>query len=167
MRRVIPGAEATWHKRHSAPIVVAGPGPAPAACSPAVSRKFSRQRRANTRPEIDLRRALYRLGLRYRVDRRAVPNVRRKADIVFSRARVAVFVDGCFWHGCPEHGTWPRTNADWWRRKIEGNRRRDKDTDAQLRECGWISVRVWEHERAADAASMIAALVKRRRSEVR
>jgi DNA mismatch endonuclease (patch repair protein) len=68
---------------------------------------------------------------------------------------VAVFVDGCFWHGCPEHGTWPKENADWWRDKIEANRRRDADTDASLEAQGWSVIRVWEHKDATSAAAQI------------
>jgi DNA mismatch endonuclease (patch repair protein) len=81
--------------------------------------------------------------------------MRRRADLVFPSARVAVFVDGCFWHGCPEHATWPKQNAGWWRDKIEANRRRDRDTDARLREVGWQPVRVWEHEPVEEAARRI------------
>jgi len=77
--------------------------------------------------------------------------------------RVAVFVDGCFWHGCPKHATWPKTNAVWWRNKIEGNQRRDADTDARLAAAGWLSVRVWAHEKPAEAAERIAGIVRTRR----
>jgi DNA mismatch endonuclease (patch repair protein) len=75
---------------------------------------------------------------------------------------VAVFVDGCFWHGCPVHGTWPKEHGDWWRKKIEANQCRDRDTDARLAEAGWVAVRVWEHESPPRAANMIQSLVKRR-----
>jgi DNA mismatch endonuclease, patch repair protein len=88
--------------------------------------------------------------------------LRREADVVFPRAKVAVFVDGCFWHGCPEHATWPKANADWWRTKIARNQARDAETDESLRLEGWVSVRVWEHENPAEAASHIALLVRRR-----
>ena len=89
--------------------------------------------------------------------------LKRRADIVFAPARVAVFVDGCFWHGCPEHATWPKKNAAWWREKIEGNRRRDADTDARLAAVGWVSVRVWAHEKPMEAAAKVATLVQARR----
>lgn len=110
----------------------------------------------NTAPEIALRTELHRRGHRYFVDR-PIPGLsrRRRADIVFPRRRLAIFVDGCFWHGCPAHATWPKANAAWWRGKIEANRRRDADTDATLREAGWTVVRVWEHEQAAAAADRI------------
>jgi len=112
-----------------------------------------------------LRRALHASGLRYRVHRRPVKGVRREADVVFGPTRVAVFVDGCFWHGCPEHATWPKNNAEFWRRKIEGNRARDLDTDARLAEAGWVAVRVWEHEDPAEAAARIAVIVASRRRD--
>jgi DNA mismatch endonuclease (patch repair protein) len=110
-----------------------------------------------------LRRTLHAAGLRYRVHRRPVPGVRREADIVFASARVAVFVDGCFWHGCPDHATWPKSNATFWRDKIEGNRRRDSDTDARLAEAGWLAVRVWEHEATDLAANRVRDTIERRR----
>jgi DNA mismatch endonuclease (patch repair protein) len=82
---------------------------------------------------------------------------------VFVRARIAVFVDGCFWHGCPLHASWPKSNAEWWRSKIEANRARDRDTDARLTSAGWTVVRVWEHEDPVRAAANIAELVARHR----
>jgi DNA mismatch endonuclease (patch repair protein) len=74
-------------------------------------------------------------------------------------------VDGCFWHGCPEHGTWPKQNGEWWREKIEANQRRDRDTDRRLEEAGWAVVRVWEHEGTESASARIERIVRRRRSE--
>jgi DNA mismatch endonuclease (patch repair protein) len=119
-----------------------------------------RQSRAGTRPEVAIRRKLYQRGLRYRVDV-ALPltGVRRRADIAFLRRKVAVFVDGCYWHVCPTHATWPKASADWWRTKLEANVRRDRDTDARLAEAGWTVVRVWEHEDPAEAAARIEAVV--------
>ncbi|MFJ6796510.1 very short patch repair endonuclease [Streptomyces sp. NPDC091268] len=131
--------------------------------TPDTRARMSRQKSKDTRIEVALRRALHAAGLRYRVHRRPIKAVRREADIVFGPARVAVFVDGCFWHGCPEHATWPRRNADFWRGKIEGNRARDRDTDARLAEAGWLAVRVWEHEAVAQAAARVAAVVRERR----
>jgi len=89
-----------------------------------------------------------------------LPDKRRRVDIAFLSARVAVFVDGCFWHGCPEHATWPASNADFWRQKIETNRRRDADTNAKLERAGWRVVRVWEHEDPSAAASRIETLAR-------
>lgn len=126
---------------------------------------MSRQKSKDTKIEVALRKTLHASGLRFRVHGRPVKGVRREADIVFGPARVAVFVDGCFWHGCPEHATWPRRNAEFWRAKIEGNRARDRDTDARLAEAGWLAVRVWEHEPPAESAVRVAEVVARRRAE--
>ena len=101
------------------------------------------------------------MGLRYRVHMAPLPGVRREADIVFTRARIAVFVDGCFWHGCPEHGRRRHdVNAWYWPEKIARNQRRDADTDRRLLGEGWTPIRVWEHEPVADAAERIARAVQ-------
>lgn len=107
---------------------------------------MSRQATRNTTPELLIRRRLHALGLRYRLHARPLPGLRRTADIVFTRRRVAVFIDGCFWHGCPEHGTAPKTNAAWWAAKLTRNIERDTDTNILLAEAGWAVIRVWEHE---------------------
>jgi DNA mismatch endonuclease (patch repair protein) len=125
--------------------------------------RMSRQRSRDTEIEVALRRELHRLGLRYRVHRRPVRAVRREADVVFGPAKVAVFVDGCFWHGCPEHGTWPKRNGEFWRAKIEANRVRDANTDLVLAEAGWLSVRVWEHEPPDAAAARVQLALAGRR----
>jgi DNA mismatch endonuclease (patch repair protein) len=96
--------------------------------------------------ERALRSALFREGLRFRVHYRTPEVARRSIDVAFIGPRVAVFVDGCFWHGCPQHATWPARNAEFWREKIEANRRRDRQTDALLKAAGWRVIRVWEHE---------------------
>ncbi|MET8993913.1 very short patch repair endonuclease [Amycolatopsis sp. NPDC004169] len=124
---------------------------------------MSKQKSRNTGIEMALRKALHAAGFRYRVHRRPVKGVRREADLVFGPARVAVFVDGCFWHGCPEHATWPKNNAEFWREKIETNRRRDADTDARLEEAGWLAVRIWEHETVEVAAERVVTAVRGRR----
>ncbi len=121
------------------------------------------QRQRDTSAELAVRSRLHRDGLRFRVHY-PVPQLRRTADIAFPRLRIAVFVDGCFWHGCPQHGTWPKENADWWREKIETNQRRDADTDRKLAEAGWQVVRVWEHKQPDAAARIIEATVRRRAS---
>jgi DNA mismatch endonuclease (patch repair protein) len=118
--------------------------------------------RRDTGPERAVRSELHRRGLRYRVDRALLPGLRTRADLVFVSARVAVFVDGCFWHGCPEHRTWPQANAEWWRRKLEGNVERDRRIDAALEQAGWVVVRVWEHEPADAAADRIERAVRSR-----
>ena len=124
------------------------------------------QRQRDTKGELELRSLLHRRGLRFRVHA-LLPGMRRRSDIVFTRARVAVFMDGCFWHGCPEHGTWPKQNADWWRKKIEANKRRDRDTDARLTAAGWTVIRVWEHEDPVQAAEEVAEIVLQARSSRR
>jgi DNA mismatch endonuclease (patch repair protein) len=111
-------------------------------------------RRRDTPGEVALREALSALGLRYRIDV-SLPGSRRRADVAFVARKVAVFVDGCFWHGCPKHGTWPKTNAAWWRSKIEGNRERDRDTGRRLRQAGWTVLRFWAHDDAALAARRV------------
>lgn len=78
-----------------------------------------------------------------------------RPDIVFSRRRVAVFVDGCFWHGCPQHVSWPSSNREFWRNKIETNRVRDAKQDTALKAAGWTVIRVWEHEDIEDAVARI------------
>jgi DNA mismatch endonuclease (patch repair protein) len=124
--------------------------------------RMERQARRNTAPEVALRSNLHRRGLRFRIHVRPSPASRREADIVFSSAKVAVFVDGCFWHGCPDHVTWPKKNAEWWRAKIEANQARDRDTDSKLCAQGWLSIRVWEHEDPALAAERVARIIQAR-----
>ncbi len=116
--------------------------------------------RQDTGPELALRRELHRRGLRYFVHRRPLNELRRTADIVFPRLQVAVFVDGCFWHGCPEHGQRDHCTNDWyWPEKIQRNRKRDADTDNRLRCAGWTPIRVWEHESPMLAATKIATAI--------
>lgn len=123
---------------------------------------MSRLKRAGTTPEMGLRKELHRRGLRYRVQVKVPGNNRRTIDIAFTRQRVAVFVDGCFWHGCPEHGTRPATNSEWWRWKIDRNQERDRDTDRLLDEAGWTSLRLWEHVDIGPAADVVEAAVRNR-----
>jgi DNA mismatch endonuclease, patch repair protein len=118
----------------------------------------------DTKPELALRSAVHALGLRYRVSARPLRDVRRTADLVFPTERVAVFLDGCFWHGCAEHHTVAATNAGFWADKVKGNMARDRDTDSRLSEAGWLSVRVWEHEDPAEAAHRVRAAVLSRRT---
>jgi DNA mismatch endonuclease, patch repair protein len=134
-----------------------------AASTPEVRRRFQRQRRKNTSPELAIRRELHTRGRRYRVDVAPLPRYRRRrADIVFARQKVAVFVDGCFWHRCPEHGTSPRANARWWDEKLQRNVDRDRDTDERLRDAGWGVVRIWEHEDAMAAVDRIEYVLRER-----
>ncbi|WP_460960347.1 very short patch repair endonuclease [Parasphingorhabdus pacifica] len=117
----------------------------------------------DTKPELALRRAVHALGLRYRVSMRPLPAIRRTADMSFSRAKVAVFMDGCFWHGCPEHHTQSATNSEFWAEKVRRNRERDRETDRLLVEAGWSVIRVWEHEDPQVGAARIAREVRFRR----
>jgi len=125
---------------------------------------MQRQPTRDTAPELRLRRALHAAGLRYRVDAAPLPGLRRRADVVFGPSKVAVFVDGCFWHGCPDHGTrTPKTNAGYWSEKVQRNRERDADTDQRLLEAGWLPLRLWEHQDLAAAAAEVASAVAVRR----
>ena len=129
------------------------------ASSPATRAAMQGNRSRDTLPELALRRALHRRGLRYRVNVRPIKAVRRTADVVFTRRKVAVFLDGCFWHGCPEHYRAPAANGDYWSGKLARNTGRDAQVDRLLAEAGWVVVRVWEHEHPEDAATLIAAVL--------
>jgi DNA mismatch endonuclease (patch repair protein) len=135
------------------------------AVSEGVRSRMQLQRTRDTAPELALRRELHARGLRYRVDRQPLRGLRRRADIVFGPARVAVYVDGCFWHGCPEHGNpRPSSNSWYWPDKIATNKARDADTDRRLMAAGWAVIRCWEHENPVDVASQVEAAVRTRRS---
>jgi len=127
-----------------------------------LSAKMSALARTDTAPELALRRALHARGLRYRVQLHVPGNRRRRIDVAFTRARVAVFVDGCFWHGCPEHGTRPVANREWWDWKIARNQARDADTNQLLESQGWTVGRVWEHEGPQAAATRVSDVVAAR-----
>jgi DNA mismatch endonuclease, patch repair protein len=133
--------------------------------SPEASRRMAKVRQKGTGAEIALRRELYRRGLRYRVDFEVLKKPRRVADIAFPGRMIAIFVDGCFWHGCPEHATWPKQNSDFWRQKIEPNRTRDADTNERLRNIGWTVLRFWEHKPPTDAADIVVQTVAMGRSK--
>jgi DNA mismatch endonuclease (patch repair protein) len=120
---------------------------------------MQRTRQRNTSAELALRHELFAIGLRYRLHVAVLAKPRRVADVAFAGPRVAVFVDGCFWHGCPKHATWPKKNAEFWRNKILTNQARDRDTDARLRAIGWEVVRVWAHEEPEVAAARIARII--------
>jgi len=110
---------------------------------------------------------MYRIGLRYRIDYEVLKKPRRVADVAFPSRKIAVFVDGCFWHGCPEHATWPKRNAEFWRQKIEANRQRDADTNARLQANGWTPLRFWSHESPVEAAEAVARMVAKVRTKQR
>ncbi|MDV7244457.1 MULTISPECIES: very short patch repair endonuclease [Rhodococcus] len=136
------------------------------ASTPAVRRRMQRQRTRDTSPEIAIRKLVHAAGLRYRVDVSPLPNLRRRADVVFRPTRVAIFIDGCFWHGCPIHGVRPtKSNRQYWKEKIVRNQARDRDTDERLAKEGWIVIRVWEHEDPLLVAQRILRTVADRRKD--
>lgn len=138
----------------------------PTASSESVRERMRRQKGRNTKPELLIRSELHRRGLRYRVDYRAVADSRSRVDIAFTRQRLAVFVDGCFWHSCPEHGSEPASNAEWWRDKLGANVHRDRRVDCELESAGWRVLRIWEHESVSVAVERIlSALTSGTRSE--
>lgn len=126
------------------------------ASSPAVRRNMQANRGRDTKPEIAVRSRLHARGLRFRVDVPLDFDRRRRADIVFTRVRLAVFIDGCYWHGCPQHFQRPKANAEFWLDKVSGNRRRDADTTALLRKSGWTVLRFWEHVDPDEVAEIVA-----------
>lgn len=141
------------------------PGPDPSwASSDATRRVMKANRRRDTGPERSLRRILHAHGLRYRVDLPLPFDRRRRADITFTRIRFAVFVDGCFWHGCPVHYVPPATNPAYWEAKVSRNRERDLETTARLEQSGWTVLRLWEHEDPDQAAELVQETVARLRA---
>ena len=129
------------------------------ASTPAIRKTMQGNRSRDTAPELLVRRAVHAMGLRYRVAARPEPDLRRTADLVFTRARIAVFIDGCYWHGCPEHYIEPKRNVDYWRPKIARNRERDEETTAALTARGWRVLRFWSHEDPLAVAAAISAAV--------
>ena len=126
---------------------------------------MAKVRQKGTGAEVALRREMYRIGLRYRIDYEVLRKPRRVADVAFPGRKIAVFVDGCFWHGCPEHATWPKQNAEFWRHKIEANCARDTDTNERLRNIGWTVLRFWEHEPPTEAVDIVVKMVAMGRSK--
>lgn len=120
-------------------------------------------RRADTKPELVLRSALHRAGLRFRKDHPVrAGGVRVRPDVVFTRQRVAVFIDGCFWHRCPIHGKEPTSHSAYWAPKLRRNVERDQEVDAALRSDGWTVIRAWEHEMPEAVAERVVAALGRR-----
>ncbi|MGW2591019.1 very short patch repair endonuclease [Streptomyces sp. NPDC001515] len=132
--------------------------------SPSVSARMSRQASRDTAPEVAVRKLLHASGYRYRLNERVPHMSRRTIDIAFTRAKVAVFLDGCFWHGCPEHATQPKSNAEWWRQKLDQNMARDAETTAHLVAEGWTVLRFWEHQTPTQVAEQVAATVDREKA---
>lgn len=117
-------------------------------------------RSRDTSPELALRSALHARGLRFRKHLRVVPDVACTVDIIFPTERLAVFVDGCYWHSCPQHASYPVTNGDWWRAKLAATRKRDARNTQALTDAGWTVVRIWEHEDAHSAAAQIECVLE-------
>jgi DNA mismatch endonuclease (patch repair protein) len=125
-----------------------------------IRRSMQGNRSRDTVPEMTVRKLLHAAGFRYRVAARPIPTLRRTADILFTRAKIAVFIDGCFWHGCPDHYVEPKSHVDYWRPKIERNMSRDLETTAQLEDAGWIVLRYWSHELSPTIAESVADRVR-------
>lgn len=134
--------------------------PSPVASSLAVRHVMQGNRRVDTQPEVHLRQALHRRGLRFRKDFSLnLGELRVRPDIVFTRSRIAIFVDGCFWHCCPDHGNDPITNSWYWGPKLQRNIARDRRVDAALKAAGWVVVRLWSHENIEGAAEKVTAVI--------
>lgn len=129
--------------------------------SPAVSERMSRTKNRDTAAEMAIRRELHCRGLRYRVNAQIDGLGRSRPDIVFTKHKLAVFVDGCFWHRCPEHATPPQANAAWWKEKLDRNVERDRATNERLEELGWTVLRIWEHTRPHEAADLVVDALQR------
>lgn len=159
---VEPAKRKGWTRR---PAAVKPASAVPTPASPTTAERMRRQKRTGTKPEVQLRKALHARGLRYRVDDRPLVDLPRRADMTFRRAKVAVFVDGCFWHGCPVHSRPTKSNTKWWGDKIARNRERDEETTRLLEAAGWLVVRVWEHETPEDSANRVHSIVAARLGE--
>ncbi|HML39854.1 MAG TPA: DNA mismatch endonuclease Vsr [Bellilinea sp.] len=131
----------------------------------AAKRRMEAAKPKDTLPEIKLRAALKELGIDFEVDVKPIEDLKRRADILFREDGIAVFVDGCFWHGCPIHGTQAKANAEFWTEKIKRNKDRDVDTNQRFEAAGWTVIRVWEHEYPIEAAMKIAEIIERRRNQ--
>lgn len=138
------------------------PNNSPEPPTDAVRRRMVAQLRTGTKPEILLRKLLFADGFRYRVNYKVPGAPRRTIDIAFPGKRVAVFVDGCFWHGCPQHSVPAKHNGTWWAEKLSANQARDTETTALLEDEGWLVARIWEHEPAGAAAALVESVLARR-----
>lgn len=145
---------------HAAPSVASN---RPPASSPSVRSRMSTQRRRDTAPEQQVRKCLHARGVRFRTDVKLEPTLRTRADIAWRGLKFAVFIDGCFWHGCPEHATRPTANAEWWAKKLDANAARDRRTDSALTSRGWTVRRYWEHEPPDGVANDIERVLTRLR----
>ena len=134
----------------------------PQPSSEAALRRMQAAKPRDTTPEVAIRSAIYQKGLRFRVDAKPLRELNRRADILFRSVKVAIFIDGCFWHGCPLHGTQAKANAEFWRVKIKQNRERDVDTTQRLKKAGWKVIRIWEHEDSNKASERIYNIIRKR-----
>jgi len=132
----------------------------PSASSPDALKRMKNQRQRDTYPEIRLRSILHRMGFRYRTHLEPISGLRICADILFPKIKIALFVDGCFWHSCPEHGTVPKANRQWWKQKLATNVERDEKREKTLQSKGWTVIRIWEHEDPEIASQNIAKAVR-------
>ncbi|GAA1899049.1 very short patch repair endonuclease [Williamsia serinedens] len=126
-----------------------------------VRRQMSSQKTSGTSIEVEVRRRLHAMGFRFRVDQKLLSDHRFRGDLSWRGRRLVVFLDGCFWHGCPSHGNLPKRNSDWWRRKFDANRERDRKVDSLLAERGWTVLRFWEHESADEIVGAIVPYLRR------
>lgn len=131
--------------------------PRPKPSSEAVKNRMAAQKQRDTGPEVQIRLRLHAQGYRYRVDYKCSA-FRGRIDIAFPTRKVAVFIDGCFWHSCPSHGSRPKSNASWWKKKLRANETRDRQADASLQRAGWTVIRAWEHE---DPRDVVTRIIKR------
>ena len=129
----------------------------------AVRARFKAQKTRDTTPEVLVRRLLHKAGARYRLEVRAENDLRTKPDIVFRGPRLAVYIDGCFWHGCPEHFIPPKNNAAWWQEKISANKTRDGRSRRALADRGWTVLSFWEHDDPSDVAQQVLSILAKRR----
>lgn len=134
------------------------------ASTPGSARSMRSNAPRDTQPEQAVRRLVHAAGLRYRVSAPPIKGLRRTADLLFRPTKVAVFIDGCFWHSCPEHATSPKVNSDYWLPKLQRNRERDAETNRLLADAGWLVLRFWEHEDPVEVAKTIVETVRERRA---
>lgn len=136
------------------------------ASSPAVRRSMLGNKSRDTKPELVVRKYLHAAGFRYRVHARPIKDWNRRADLVFPRAKIAIFVNGCYWHGCPKHYKEPKTNTAYWAKKIGRNVERDTETLKRLTNQGWMVISIWEHEDLIKRAQKIGVRIQKRRERL-
>jgi DNA mismatch endonuclease (patch repair protein) len=132
------------------------------ASSPAVRKSMVGNKSRDTKPELMVRRILHASGLRYKVHARPIKDWNRRADMVFPRAKIAIFINGCFWHGCPKHFSAPKTNSEYWASKIMRNVERDSETALRLKSEGWLVIAIWEHENLGKKSEQVVRRIQKR-----